>query len=141
MSEKHLSEHIEVQRPAKRQQITRRRPLPRASQACQACAISKTRCDNEEHCKRCRKRKIPCVRTFDIEERGPSVQATQPEQDLMTQPRIAIVRQGTSIRKADSNWPETAGAAIMDHATSQHGGESEFLVLLLCNHRDSRFAD
>ncbi|KAM0315018.1 hypothetical protein ACHAO8_004309 [Botrytis cinerea] len=40
----------------------RRRLPPRASQACHACASSKTRCDNYLTCARCRRRSIPCLR-------------------------------------------------------------------------------
>ncbi|KAF7898442.1 hypothetical protein EAF00_004888 [Botryotinia globosa] len=46
----------------KRQRQIRRRLPPRASQTCHACASSKTRCDNNLTCARCRKRNIPCLR-------------------------------------------------------------------------------
>ncbi|KAH7117184.1 hypothetical protein B0J13DRAFT_590229 [Dactylonectria estremocensis] len=35
---------------------------PRASQACQACAVSKVRCDDLRVCRRCQKKRITCVR-------------------------------------------------------------------------------
>ena len=46
----------------KRQRLIRRRLAPRASQACQACALSKLRCDNHPSCNRCVKKSIPCTR-------------------------------------------------------------------------------
>lgn len=47
--------------------LRRKRQLPRASQACEACAIAKARCDNDESCQRCRKRNIPCLRPSHME--------------------------------------------------------------------------
>lgn len=44
----------------------RTRNAPRASQACRACAAAKAKCDNDRHCKRCRKRGIRCERAFPV---------------------------------------------------------------------------
>ena len=45
-----------------RRRFLRMRSAPRASQACLACATSKTRCDNDLTCGRCRRRNIRCIR-------------------------------------------------------------------------------
>ncbi|VUC32966.1 unnamed protein product [Clonostachys rosea] len=60
--ERHVSDHEEGTRPAKRSRVTQQRSAPRAIQACRACAASKTKCDNERQCKRCRRRGTSCVR-------------------------------------------------------------------------------
>ncbi|KAI5917498.1 hypothetical protein F4810DRAFT_696169 [Camillea tinctor] len=51
----------------KRQRICRRRSMPRAMQACRSCAASKTKCDNDRQCRRCRMKNISCIRPIDIE--------------------------------------------------------------------------
>ncbi|KAL4763077.1 Zn(II)2Cys6 transcription factor domain-containing protein [Aspergillus foveolatus] len=40
---------------------------PRASQACEGCAIAKVRCDNNKTCLRCRRRQISCIRPWPLE--------------------------------------------------------------------------
>ena len=50
-----------------RQRAYRSRTGPRAMQACQSCAASKTKCDNDRHCRRCVKRKIPCIRQVNLD--------------------------------------------------------------------------
>ncbi|KAK2776564.1 cytochrome p450 [Colletotrichum kahawae] len=47
--------------PAKRRQLSRR--PPRASQACDSCATSKVRCDDQKTCNRCRRKGIECIRS------------------------------------------------------------------------------
>ncbi|KAM3065589.1 hypothetical protein ACMFMF_010811 [Clarireedia jacksonii] len=46
----------------------RARVRTRALQACQPCAVAKTRCDNGRPCARCTRRSLTCVRDFDIRE-------------------------------------------------------------------------
>jgi hypothetical protein len=45
-----------------RRQSSRIRSSPRASQACLSCAASKTRCDNDPTCGRCRRKNLQCTR-------------------------------------------------------------------------------
>ncbi|KAL2824972.1 hypothetical protein BJY01DRAFT_262805 [Aspergillus pseudoustus] len=49
---------------ARQRQSRPKRRGPRASQACDACAIAKARCDNNETCQRCHRRRIPCIRPW-----------------------------------------------------------------------------
>ncbi|KAI1498590.1 hypothetical protein F5X99DRAFT_420471 [Biscogniauxia marginata] len=60
----------------KRTRVSRPRSTPRAMQACQACALSKTKCDNDRQCKRCRRRKRVCIRSLGIENHGEAVKET-----------------------------------------------------------------
>ncbi|KAJ9271361.1 hypothetical protein DTO212C5_2711 [Paecilomyces variotii] len=48
----------------KRQHLPGQRSAPRASQACDACAMAKARCDNEKTCRRCQRRGQTCVRPY-----------------------------------------------------------------------------
>lgn len=57
---RHASNH--TKRRITEQEPRRRRTAPRASQACEACALDKARCDNHICCQRCQKKDIPCIR-------------------------------------------------------------------------------
>lgn len=73
-----------------RRSVTRHRTRIRALQACQQCAATKTRCDNDSPCQRCARRGLRCVRDIDIsdqmtadvrmntEEESPHVFGTSP---------------------------------------------------------------
>ncbi|KAL2404119.1 hypothetical protein ABEF95_001445 [Exophiala dermatitidis] len=66
--ENHVRKHPRETPPSKRQRIGSARSAPRASQACHACAVAKTKCDNGVRCKRCIRRDIPCIRHHPIPE-------------------------------------------------------------------------
>lgn len=61
-----LHTSISKQRSLQRPSRVRRR-APRASQACEGCAIAKVRCDNNKICLRCRRRQVPCIRPWPLE--------------------------------------------------------------------------
>ncbi|KAI5920397.1 hypothetical protein F4810DRAFT_702972 [Camillea tinctor] len=76
--------------PHKKTRVSRPRSTPRAMQACQACALSKTKCDNDRQCKRCRKRKRVCIRTFGIETYGEPVKEGQESTQRCDTPPAAV---------------------------------------------------
>lgn len=83
----------------KRQQLGRLRSAPRASQACQACASSKTRCDNEPTCRRCQRKNILCIRTvLDLTDVSNPAQLRE-DYDLATlEPQLPIMAAHTNQR-------------------------------------------
>ncbi|KAI0593162.1 hypothetical protein F4775DRAFT_579213 [Biscogniauxia sp. FL1348] len=84
--------------PHKKTRVSRPRSTPRAMQACQACALSKTKCDNDRQCKRCRKRKKVCVRTFGVETYGGPVKEALENADSRATPpaMMSIAKSGTA---------------------------------------------
>jgi hypothetical protein len=63
--QQHTLNHGSDPRAARRPRVSRPRTAPRAMQACRACASSKTKCDNERLCRRCRRRGTSCIRPTD----------------------------------------------------------------------------
>lgn len=84
------------------------RQAPRASQACQSCATSKVRCDDLQSCRRCVKRRVPCIRS------------TSFSQDHKSSPE-------NEVNDADS---QASGDGIAHEAYDrpQHGTDGEHLV-------------
>ena len=80
-----------------RHQRARPRAGPRAMQACQSCAASKTKCDNDRHCRRCRKKNVPCIRQLASERlTNPARDVILPEEmPQQTQTRSDNMRAGT----------------------------------------------
>ncbi|KAI1633842.1 hypothetical protein F4809DRAFT_566635 [Biscogniauxia mediterranea] len=99
-----LEEHMMVHGPDhqtpphKKTRVSRPRSTPRAMQACQACALSKTKCDNDRQCKRCRKRKKVCIRTFGIETYGEPVKEAHGSTDSRATPpaTVSIAKSGVA---------------------------------------------
>ncbi|KAH9211692.1 hypothetical protein DL95DRAFT_437099 [Leptodontidium sp. 2 PMI_412] len=78
MLSRHVS-HRHQNASRRENQVRYARSGPRASQACQACASAKARCDNGVQCKRCTRRRITCIRQHPV--LGSSIETDLPQDD------------------------------------------------------------
>ncbi|KAF5589846.1 c2h2 type zinc finger domain protein [Fusarium subglutinans] len=111
-------EAAEDSQPSKKRGLSSR--PPRASQACQACAASKVRCDDFEECRRCIKRGTPCVRLSQVGQDHHAALAETPH-------ALSDSTTGTSIGAGDSyalssTTQNAAGVPPLNTATTDAFG-------------------